>query len=123
MIFIEREIEEARRLVEVDEVATLLHQLTLLSYDSVMGDVMNAHEYLNYEMEFDLNNPYEPTDEEFLDMYSSEHQEIDVDEVMIDVVEEVVGFSVAKRSLETLKKYFEQRPNDALSHIRSIRGL
>ena len=56
---------EARRLVEVDEVATLLHQLTLLSYDSEVGDMMNAHEHLNYEMEFDLNNPYEPTDEEF----------------------------------------------------------
>ena len=84
---------------------------------------MNAHEYLNYEMEFDLNNPYEPTDEEFLDMHSSYHQEIDVDEVMVDVVEEVVGLSVAERSLETLKKYFEQRPNDALSHIKSIQGL
>ena len=70
--------------------------------------MMNAHEYLNYEMEFDLNNPYEPTtDEEFLDMYSSEHQKIDVDEVMIDVVEEVVGLSVVECSLETLKKYFE----------------
>ena len=68
---IENEIEEAKHLVEVDEVATLLHQLTLLSSDSEVGDVMNAHEYLNYEMEFDLNNPYEPTDEEFLDMYSS----------------------------------------------------
>ena len=42
---------------------------------------------------------------------------------MVDVVEEVVGFSVVGRSLETLKKYFEQRPNDALSHIRSIQGL
>ena len=48
-------------------------------------------------------------------MYSSKHHEIDVDDVMVDMVEEVVGFSVAKRSLETLKKYFEQRPNDALS--------
>ena len=76
-----------------------------------------------YEMEFDLNKPYEPTDEEFLDMYSSEHREIDNDEVMVDVVEEVVGFNVAKRSLETLKKYIEQRPNDALSHIRSIQRL
>ena len=84
---------------------------------------VNAHEYLNYEMEFDLNNPYEPTDEEFLDMYSSYLQEVDVDEVMVDVVEEVVGLSVVERSLETLKKYFEQRPNDALSHIRSIQGL
>jgi hypothetical protein len=68
-----------------------------------VGDVMNAHEYLNYEMEFDFNNPYEPTNEEFLDMYSSKHQEIDVDEVMVDVIEEVVGLSVAERSLETLK--------------------
>ena len=65
-ISIERQIEEARFLVEVDEIATLLHQLTLLSSYSELGDMMNAHEYLNYEMEFDLNNPYEPTNEEFL---------------------------------------------------------
>ena len=123
MISIEKEIEEARRLIEVDEVATLLHQLTLLKSDSGVGDVMGAHEYLNYEMEFDLNNPYEPTDEEFLDMYSSKHQEIDADEVMVDVVEEVIGFSVAERSLKALKKYFELIPNDALSHIRIIQGL
>ena len=64
-ISIKKQIEEGRLLVEVDEIATLLHQLTMLSYDSEVGDVMNVHEYLNYEMEFDLNNPYEPTDEEF----------------------------------------------------------
>ncbi len=110
-------------MVEVDEVATLLHQLMLLPSDSEVGDVMNAYKYLNYEVEFDLNNPYEPTDEEFFGMYSSEHQEIDVDEVVVDVVEEVVGWSVVERSLETLKKYFEQRPNDALSHIKSIQEL
>jgi hypothetical protein len=40
-----------------------------------VGDVMNAHEYLNNDMEFDLNNFYEPTNEEFLYMYSSKHQE------------------------------------------------
>ena len=72
-------------------------------------------------MEFDLNSPYEPTDEEFFDMYSSQHQEIDVDEVVVDVVEEVIGLSVAEHSLETLKKYFEQRPDDALSHIRAFK--
>jgi len=33
---------------------------------------MEAHEYLNYELEFDLNNPYEPTNEEFLDMLPSD---------------------------------------------------
>ena len=32
---------------------------------------MNAIGYLNYEMEFDVNIPYEPTDEEFLHIYSS----------------------------------------------------
>jgi hypothetical protein len=85
-ISIKRQIEEARLLVEVDEITTLLHQLSMLSSDSEVGDMMNAHEYLNHEMEFDLNNPYEPTDEEFLDMSSSGHQEIDVDEVMVDVL-------------------------------------
>ena len=60
-----RHIEETRLLIEADEIATLLHQLTLLSSDSEVGDMMNAHEYLKYEMEFDLNNPYEPTDEGF----------------------------------------------------------
>ena len=58
-------------MVGVDKIAAIFHQLTLLSSDSEVGDVMNAHEYLNYEMEFYLNNPYEPIDEEFLDMYSS----------------------------------------------------
>jgi hypothetical protein len=98
-----RQIEEAMLLVEVDEIATLLHQLKLLSSNSEVGDVMNAHEYLEYEMELDLNNPYAPTDEVFLHMYSSTHQEIDVDEVMVDVLEEVEGLSVAQHSLETLE--------------------
>ena len=53
-------------MVEVDEDATLLVvKMTLLSSNSEVGDVMNARKYLNYEMEFDLNNPYEPTDEEY----------------------------------------------------------
>ena len=56
-------------------------------------------------------------------MYSSKHQEIDVDEVMVDVVEKVVGLSVDERSLETLKNFFEKRPNDTLSQIKSIQGL
>ena len=42
---------------------------------------------------------------------------------MGDVVQKIVGLSVVECSLETLKNYSEQRPNDALSHIRSIQGL
>ena len=122
-VLVEWETNQARRVAEVDKLATLLHQLTLLSSDIEVSDTMNAQEYLNYELEFDLNNPYEPTDDEFLGMFPSEHQEPDVDEVIVDVVEEVVGLNVAERSLENLKKYFQQRPFDVLSHIKSIEGL
>ena len=38
-----------------------------------------------------------------------EHQEINVDDIMVDVVEEVARLTFAAHSLETLKKYFEQR--------------
>ena len=41
-------------------------------------------------------------------MSPSKHQEPHVDEVIIDVVEEVVGLNVAERFLENLKKYFQQ---------------
>ena len=107
--------------------------MTLLSSNIEVSDTMNAQEYLNYELEFDLNNPYEPIDEEFLGMFPFEHQEPDVDEVIVGVVEEVVGLNVAKRSLENLKKYFHytlmhrkyffNRPFDVLPHIKSIEGL
>ena len=56
-------------------------------------------------------------------MFPSEHQEPDVEEVIVDVVEEVVGLNVAECSLENLKKYVQQRPFDVLSHSRSIEGL
>ena len=102
LVLVEREIEETRRVKEVDEIATLLHQLTLSSLDIEESDAMKAHEYLNYELEFDLNNPYEFTDEEFLDMLPFDEQELDVDEVIVDEVEEVIGFGVAERALETL---------------------
>ena len=123
LVLVEREIEETRCVKEVDEIATLLHQLTLLSSDIEESDAMEAHEYLNYELEFDFKNPYEFTDEEFLDMLPSDQQELDVDEVVVDEVEEVIELGVAQRALETLKKYFQQRPNNVLSHIRTIQVL
>ena len=54
-----------------------------------------------------------------------EHQEIHVDEVIVDVVEEVARLSVVELSLDTLKEtlWTNLRPNDALSYIRSIQGL
>ena len=118
---IEREIEEVRHVREIDEVASLLHQLTLLSIDTKESEAMNANEYINYELEFDLNNPYKPTDEDILDMISSNHQDNDVDEVVI--MEEVVGVRAVESALETVKKYLVQRPNNVLQHIRNIEAL
>ena len=57
-------------------------RLSLLSSDLGDNDVMDAHEFINYEVDFDLNNPYEPTDEDFLDILPSEDLEIVADEVM-----------------------------------------
>jgi hypothetical protein len=34
---------------------------------------MDAHEFVHFEVDFDLNNPYQPTDEEIVQMLSSQH--------------------------------------------------
>ena len=54
-------------------------------------------------------------------MLPFEHQKINVNEAIVDMTEEGVGF--AKRCPETLKKDLEQRPNDVLSHTRTIQAL
>ena len=90
---------------------------------------MNVQEYLNYELEFDLNNPYQPIDEEIIEMLSSqrqgnEHEDSDLDEANPhDIVEEVVGFKDVGSALQTVKKFLEQRPNDTMLSIRNIEAL
>jgi hypothetical protein len=49
----------------LEEITTLLEQLALVSKESDSWAIMNAHEVINYKMEFDLNNPYIPTKEEY----------------------------------------------------------
>ena len=49
--------------MEISEVAALLEQLTLLSSKTADDEVIYAQEFINFEFELDLNNPYEPTDE------------------------------------------------------------
>ena len=36
--------------------------------DSEIGPIMNAHEFISYEVEFDINNPYVPVEEEIIGM-------------------------------------------------------
>ena len=40
----------------------------LNSAESKTGPTMNAHDFINYELEFDLINHYIPIEEEILDM-------------------------------------------------------
>ena len=90
---------------------------------------MNVQEYLNYELEFDLNNPYQPTDEQIIEMLpsqqqGSQHKDSDPDEANPhDIIEEVVGFKDVGSALQTLKKFLEQRPNDTMLSIRNIEAL
>ena len=51
----------------ISEVAALLEQLTLLSSEIEDDEVMDAQEFINFKCELDLNNPYEPTDEDIID--------------------------------------------------------
>jgi hypothetical protein len=74
----------------------LLHQLTLLSSDTGISLTMDAHEFVHFEVDFDLNNPYQSSDEEIVQMLSSQHPIIDEDEEVIisdDVVEVHMRFN------------------------------
>ena len=37
-----------------------MEQLALVSTKSEIGPIMNANEFIDYELEVDLNNPYVP---------------------------------------------------------------
>ena len=84
---------------------------------------MDAHEFINYEVDFDLNNSYEPTEEDILDMLPSEGLEIAADEVMDDAVKDVVGFDVAEAAIHILKRFLQQRPRDVSSRIKLVQSL
>ena len=80
---------------------------------------MDALEFINYEVEFDLNNPHEPTEEDILDvMLPSEDLEIVIDEVTDDAIEDVLGLEVVEGYLHSVKsKFLQQRPRD--HHVSS----
>jgi hypothetical protein len=127
-VLVENEVLQEQQRKEIEEVATVLEQLSLISSETETPN-MNAQEYLNYELEFDLNNPYQPTDEEIIEMLpsqqqGSEHVDSDPDEANPnDVVEEVVSFKDVGSVFQTLKKFLEQRPNDTMLSIRNIEAL
>ena len=54
----DKEAHEAIEKKELEEVTTLLEQLALVSTRNKTGPTMNAQEFINYELGFDLDNPH-----------------------------------------------------------------
>ena len=53
----------------MSEITTLLGQLSVVCEASLeMSPNMTTKEFINHEVEFDLNNPYQPFDEELMKM-------------------------------------------------------
>ena len=123
----DRETHEAIHRKELEEITTILEQLALVSKESESGPIINAHEFINYELEFDLKNPYTPTVEEIICMLdgggdAGDNEPIEeVDNVQInDVLVDRVGFKDAKSPSVTFKQILKQRTTDVTPSIQSI---
>ena len=101
---VEIEREEARRFMEIREVVALLEQLTLLSFETEEGEVIDAHKFIIFEFVFDLKNLFEPTDEDIIDSLSFDYQQGDVDENMVDFdnLVQQIGLDATNQALVTL---------------------
>ena len=95
----------------MEEITTLIEQLALVSTESESGLTMNAHEFINYELEFNPNNPYIPIKEEIIGMLDGGGDVVDNVQIS-DVVIDRVGFKDVESALVTLKQFLEQRPSD-----------
>ena len=105
----DREAQDAIQKKVLEEITTILEQLALVSKESESGAIMNAHEFIKYELEFDLNNPYIPPKEEIIGMFIGEGDATDndlieeADNVQIsEVVVDRVGFKYVDSDLETI---------------------
>ncbi len=47
---------------------------------------MDVQEFVNYELEFDLNNPYQPLDEEIKEMLALEDKFIDEKKMLVSMI-------------------------------------
>ena len=74
-----------------------------------------GHEFINYELVFDLNNPYIPIEEDIIYMLDGRGDAAgnrpieEVDNVQItDVLVDRVGFKDFERALATLKQFWNK---------------
>jgi hypothetical protein len=74
---------------------------------------MNAHDFINNALEFDLNNPHVPIEEEIISTLverddAPDNEPAEVDNVQIgDVVVDRAGFHDIESALLTLKQFLE----------------
>ena len=108
----------------------LLEQSALVYVKSAIGPTMNTHEFITYELDFNLNNPYLPTKEEIIGMLDDKDnatnnepiEEVDIVQID-DVVVDKVRVKDVKNTLMTLKQFLEQRHLDVTPLIQSIQTL
>ena len=79
---------------------------------------MSAVEYAYYELEFDLNNPYVPNEEEAWKlMVPNIFEDIEEINTCLAIVVHWVVFSNVKRSLVIIQKFFEQLKEDIIAIV------
>lgn len=88
---------------------------------------MNAHEFINNELELDLNNSYVLIEEEIIGMFDERNDATDneptkeIDNVQIsDVLVNKVRFKDVENALVTFKQNLEQRPTNVTPLIQRI---
>ena len=83
---------------------------------------MTAEEFINYEAEFDLNNPYQPSNEELMEMfnpYSFVEEEDDTETLASEPIAPVC-YKDVQSSLQTLRHYLEQRSTDVMHLVKKL---
>lgn len=112
------------------EVINLLEQLALVFKESETRPTTNGHMFINYELEFDLNNLYSQIEEEIICMLDERDDIIhsqpieEANNMQInDVVVDRVRFKDIESALVTFKQYLEQRPTNITLAIQSIQIL
>ena len=98
----------------MQELTTLLEKLSLITSDIQVSN-MEAGEYVAYELDFDLNNSMEITEDEVWDVIGCDDSNSpNSDEEGKEQIEvkPVVKFSEVQSCVLTLQIYMEQRSSD-----------
>jgi hypothetical protein len=115
---------------DLEEVAQVLEQFALVSRDTIgVVPTMDALEYVQYELGFDLKNPYMEATEDNIDfeMEGSQAHTFDGngegEQQLASGSTRCVDFLSVMDAVRTIHQYLEQRPTDVTSLIRMLASL